>query len=200
LIFKEVYMKKMNNQKGFTLVEMAIVLVIGGMMLGAVMKGQGMIETFRAKKLITDIESISIACLTYFNMYNALPGDDSSNHGWAGVTGGNGNGWIDGGAEDDGIEAHEAWQALRRTGILRGNPAATGTVQFPVTPYGSRYYLGNRSFGAGVGKRNYVRVNHLTGILAESIDIKYDDGIYNTGSVHASDPYTNDNVDLYYSI
>ena len=193
-------MKKMNNQKGFTLVEMAIVLVIGGMMLGAVMKGQGMIETFRAKKLITDIESISIACLTYFNMYNALPGDDSSNHGWAGVTGGNGNGWIDGGAEDDGIEAHEAWQALRRTGILRGNPAATGTVQFPVTPYGSRYYLGNRSFGAGVGKRNYVRVNNLTGILAESIDIKYDDGIYNTGSVHASDPYTNDNVDLYYSI
>jgi prepilin-type N-terminal cleavage/methylation domain-containing protein len=193
-------MKTVNNQKGFTLVEMAIVLVIGGMMLGAVMKGQGMIENFRAKKLITDIESISIACLTYLNMYNALPGDDSSNHGWTGVTGGNGDGWIEGGTEKDGIEAQEAWQALRRTGILRGNPAATGVVQLPVSPYGGRYYLGNRSFGAGVGKRNYVGVNNLTGLIAESIDIKYDDGIYNTGSIHASDPYSQDTVDLYYSI
>ena len=71
-------MQSVKYQKGFTLVEMAIVLVIGGMMLGAVMKGQGMIENFKAKKLMTDIESISIACLTYLNMYNALPGDDES--------------------------------------------------------------------------------------------------------------------------
>ncbi len=192
-------MKKNFGQKGFTLVELAIVMVIIGLMIGAVLKGQAMIDDAKQKRLMNDIQGISAAYFTYYDRYNAIPGDDTSTHSWAGVTAGGGNGFVAGNNANNGTEGHEFWQALRYAGLLSGDPAATGAAHLQGHPYGSTYQVGNRNF-AGIGTKNYIQVTTLNGSVAERVDIKFDDGVYNTGTVQASAVYTSTNVNLYYGL
>lgn len=73
-------MKKAHtNQKGFTLVEMAIVLVVIGIILGAVLKGQDLIDNARAKQFVTKITTWEIALSTYFDRKGRFPGDSDKN-------------------------------------------------------------------------------------------------------------------------
>ncbi len=65
-----------NRQTGFTLVELAIVLVIIGLILGAVLKGQQMIENGRVKSVENDLKGVSTAYYAYLDRYKAIPGDD----------------------------------------------------------------------------------------------------------------------------
>ncbi len=65
-----------NNQKGFTLVEIAIVLVIIGLLLGGILKGQEMIVQAKIKNAITDFSGVSAAYFGYQDRYRATPGDD----------------------------------------------------------------------------------------------------------------------------
>lgn len=193
-------MIRKNDEQGFTLIEMALVLVLGGLMVGAVLKGQTMIDSFRVQRLAHDLQSISMAVNTYFNMYNALPGDDSRNHGWNSVTTGNSDGVIQGNSPEDGTEAHEAWQALRWAGLIIGDPEGAEHNISPPNPYGGQYYLSHKIFGRGLGRRNCVQVNGISGRVAESIDIKYDDGRHDSGIISASEEYTSGSVDLFYAI
>ncbi len=66
----------MNRQAGFTLVEIAIVVVIVGMLLAAVLKGREIILNAKIKQLENDYKGISAAIYTYQDRYKALPGDD----------------------------------------------------------------------------------------------------------------------------
>ena len=65
-----------NSQKGFTLVEIAIVLVIIGLLLGGILKGQEMITQAKIKNVIADVTGVSAAMYGYQDRYRALPGDD----------------------------------------------------------------------------------------------------------------------------
>ena len=65
-----------SKQSGFTLVEIAIVLVIIGLLLGGVLKGQEMITSGKAKSLFADKSAIQAAYNTYNDRFRALPGDD----------------------------------------------------------------------------------------------------------------------------
>src|SRR5450830_1275440 len=64
------------RQTGFTLVEIAIVLVIIGLLLGGILKGQEMIVQAKVKNSITDFSGISAAYFGYQDRYRAIPGDD----------------------------------------------------------------------------------------------------------------------------
>jgi len=66
-----------NQQGGFTLVEIAIVLVIIGLLLGGVLKGQELINSAKVKNLANDFRSISSFVYAYQDRFRALPGDDS---------------------------------------------------------------------------------------------------------------------------
>jgi prepilin-type N-terminal cleavage/methylation domain-containing protein len=187
-------------QKGFTLVELAIVMVIIGLMIGAVLKGQAMIDDAKQKRLMNDLQGISAAYFTYYDRYNAIPGDDTSTHGWTGVSAGNGDGFIGGSATNPDGESQEAWQALRYAGLISGDPTSTGKASLPGHSYGGKYGLSNRSFGSAVGTKNYILVDNVAGTVAETIDIKFDDGVYNTGTVQADAAYTNASVDVYYAL
>ena len=67
---------KRTPQQGFTLVEIAIVLVIIGLLLGGILKGQEMITQAKIKNVIADISGVSAAMYGYQDRYRALPGDD----------------------------------------------------------------------------------------------------------------------------
>lgn len=185
---------------GFTITEMSLALVMGGLLMGGVMKGENLVEGFQLRILMNDLQGISAAYNTYYNRYNALPGDDPRVHAWGAVKVGNSNGVIEGSSRRDGSEAHEAWQSLRYTGLISGDPRARGRDVLPLSPYGRPYELCSRNFGAGFGKKNSVRVTKLAGSVAEVVDATFDDGRHNTGRISASSSYTSDQVDLYYSL
>src|SRR2546428_4424077 len=115
------YDNKNLAQAGFTLVEIAIVLVIIGLLLGGILKGQEMITQARIKNVINDFNGITAAMNSYQDRYRALPGDDvNATSRWAGAFGGNGDGQFDG-----------ASAAGTATEVYNNIPAAAPTAAPP---------------------------------------------------------------------
>ena len=68
-------MHKRIHRSGFTLVELAIVLVIIGLIVGGVLVGQDLIKAVTVRAAVSQIEKYDAAANTFRNKYNALPGD-----------------------------------------------------------------------------------------------------------------------------
>ncbi len=64
-----------HTNKGFTLVEIAIVVILVGLAAAAVVKGTDMVQTVRKQALQTEIKSTKTAFEAFKKKYNALPGD-----------------------------------------------------------------------------------------------------------------------------
>ena len=66
-----------SQQSGFTLVEIAIVLVIIGLLLGGILKGQELINSAKVKNLANDFRVIPTYIYAYQDKFKSLPGDDA---------------------------------------------------------------------------------------------------------------------------
>ena len=64
------------RQQGFTLVEIAVVLLIVGLLLGGVLKGQALIDSAKVKNLAQDFRALPAMIHAYQDRFRALPGDD----------------------------------------------------------------------------------------------------------------------------
>ena len=63
------------RNKGFTLIELSIVLVIIGLLIGGLVAGNDMRKSAEVRSQITQIEKIQTATNTFKAKFNALPGD-----------------------------------------------------------------------------------------------------------------------------
>ncbi len=65
----------LKDRRGFTLIELAIVLVIIGIILGAILKGQSLINNARAKRTLNDMRGLEAMAWTFYDRYGRFPGD-----------------------------------------------------------------------------------------------------------------------------
>ena len=68
-------MKSIHTQKGFTLVELAIVMTIIGLLIGGILKGQELMENARVTSTVAQVKAYEAAITTFRDAYNAVPGD-----------------------------------------------------------------------------------------------------------------------------
>ncbi len=179
--------QSMRKQAGFTLVEIAIVLVIIGLLLGGVLKGQEMIENGRIKAVVNDMNGISVAYTSYFDRYRTVPGDELpatlTARGWAGTFGGNNNGRLDTAPGETftniALEQASMWRALRGSGLVSGDPTApVGPGSLPRTSGGGTMGVSYGAYGLpGVT----ICASGLTAKQAAGIESSID-GIATTGS------------------
>lgn len=67
--------KQMKRQAGFTLVELAVVMIIIGLLIGGVLKGQELIGNAQVTSTVAQVKAVDAATSTFRDMYSALPGD-----------------------------------------------------------------------------------------------------------------------------
>ena len=185
-----------HQQSGFTLVEIAIVLVIIGLLLGGVLKGQELINSAKAKSYAQDFRTIQAALYGFQDRFKGIPGDlAGANTKITGATlattGGTvGNGQIEGAwssttATD---ESCLAFQHMRLAGFLAGSTTVDCTA-------GSAYLQTNAD-GGRVGISSTMQMTAPTtmsgsynicstgvlGKIAKQLDTQLDDGNTETGS------------------
>jgi prepilin-type N-terminal cleavage/methylation domain-containing protein len=154
-----------NKQNGFTLVELAIALMVIGLLIGGVLKGQELIDNARIIRTLKDLNDYDTAAMIFRGTYNAVPGDirrperlpncneSPCNATLTSITG---NGIIDHGYVTAGIfdlEAHNFWLHLYNAGMIQNihtlNDVETEQVinasSVPSLslsgPFGGRYYI-----------------------------------------------------------
>jgi prepilin-type N-terminal cleavage/methylation domain-containing protein len=174
------------NQQGFTLVEIAIVLVIIGLLLGGILKGQEMITQAKIKNIVADFSGVSAAYYGYQDRYRAIPGDDPNAGTRWGATPGGGNGQVGGkyNSQTATDESRLWWDHLRRAGFVAG----AGTQQ-PFNAVTGILGVQTGDAGAPVGPAlgGFVSLivcsANLPDKIAIAVDTQMDDGVPNTGTV-----------------
>jgi len=176
------------KQTGFTLIEIAIVLVIIGLLLGGVLKGQELITSARVRNLISQQDGTKAAYFGFLDRFRALPGDytqASTNISCTpACTNGNGNGQIRSILGGDTVDEHIAvWEHLSKSGFINGSftyavvpETATSAATNPYVRYIRVIY--DTAYGAGTGsiRHNVKSGNQIPSDIMAEIDRKIDDG------------------------
>lgn len=184
---------KSRSQQGFTLIEIAIVLVIIGLLLGGVLQGQQLIENSRVKSATNDFNGIAAGAFSYQDRYGRLPGDDGPNldalkargASWAAVSAGDADGVVDAAADDTftgaaGGESGDFFQHLRAAGFIGGDPALTGAQALPQNPFGGLIGITTANINNGLNGSK-ICMSNVSGSGAIALDTQLDDGNGATG-------------------
>ena len=203
---------KTSGQSGFTLVEIAVVLVLIGLMLGGILKGQQLISSAKVRNLAAQNAGIQAAYYGFIDRYRQVPGDMPAalacsaisaqvdrNCGGSPVIGGNQNGRIDRWEEAGALWAHLSHAGLLNGGYGGDTPSAaqyevgvlTGQVpgnawQQPVLlGFTDDYDHGGAAAGATV-RLAYVFGAGVSPSLLRALDVKLDDGKPGSGVVRGT--------------
>ena len=202
------------KQSGFTLVEIAIVLVIIGLLLGGVLKGQELINSAKVKNMVNDFRSTSTFVSGYQDRFRAFPGDQNQGQVDAafGTTPVNGaqanictptapgkcainNGHLDGSWNDKTVasETYIFWQHVRLANLAAGPVDTTVGNFLPTNADGGQIGIESgisatgtaTPFITGMRGSYYVCMEGVLGRYAKQIDTTMDDGNTAGGSVQA---------------
>jgi type II secretory pathway pseudopilin PulG len=196
---------KSRTQQGFTLLEIAILIVIVGLILAGVIKGQEMITSAKVKRVAGQIDEIRAAYFGFQDRYKALPGDYADadvyiDCGASACLKGDGDGRIR--ANDTpiaGSQAHEdilVWTHLSGSGLLKGDykmadgeslATDTDTPRNPYSAYLQIVFDGDYGLGgAGVPRHQLKTGPQIPVEVVAELDRKTDDGKPYTGAVQFS--------------
>ncbi|MDQ7015401.1 MAG: prepilin-type N-terminal cleavage/methylation domain-containing protein [Gammaproteobacteria bacterium] len=180
----------MKRLRGFTLIEIAIVLVIIGLILGGVLKGQELINSARVRSMTDQVNGITAAWFAFQDRYRALPGDygQASTQINATLVDGDGNGQIDSNAERG-----QVWAQLQAANMLIGSydGAATGSDYNCAAGTCPQNILGrsmlitfdNQGSGGAAAGNELWSGNSISALVLAEMDRKMDDGIATTGDM-----------------
>lgn len=204
------------NQRGFTLVETAVVLVIIGLILGGILGSRSLIRSMQAKDVIAIVEDLRAATAYFKQRHSYLPGDwpytpgEISNVTTATTVGTNGNGAIEGtiganGQAQAGSETEAApWHLYNAGFISKIDSADTG--RRIKTLYGAVQITTPANSGvtnyAGINTtvRNVIVFLNLPCDVATEVDRKIDDGVSTTGRAMMQTVCTEDNTVPAYAV
>jgi len=195
----------MKKRQGFTLVEMSIVIVIVGLLLGMVLKGKEMITNAKIQNIENSFNSLAQAVSIYQERYHALPGDDK----WAdlkfgdnediSITNGNGDGVIKGDFDShtNGEEARLVWSHLRYAHLVLRVNADDDQQEQPANPYFGLTGISSNSKDNGAQGKNmplFVGLTQIPGHIAIILESHSDDLIANKGRIRSNqNNYDGDN-------
>jgi prepilin-type N-terminal cleavage/methylation domain-containing protein len=181
--------KQWTGEKGFTLIELSIVLVIIGLLIGGILVGQDLIKAAEVRAQISQIEQYNTAVNTFRGKYGAIPGDMNIatadqfgfpvGAGCTGITGQrDGNGLIDGGSGSAGNnpdlqfigEVELFWQDLTTPGITSlipgsfPNSGATASCNVLTESSLPATQIGQYLPAGKIGRGTYVMVGEVNGL------------------------------------
>ncbi|MGB1539742.1 MAG: type II secretion system protein [Rickettsiales bacterium] len=122
------------RQKGFSLVELSIVLTIIALLAGGILAGRHLIRTTAVNSVTVSIDQYTNAILTFHDRYFGFPGDmpDATDH-WPGTVDGNGDYIITAFESGGEFEGYRAWQQLALAGLIEGSYTGTTPSTFACT-------------------------------------------------------------------
>lgn len=175
------------RQGGFTVVEVALVMMLFALLAGVVLAANELILSARARTLGADLDAYRSAYFGFLDRYRAMPGDMGTavRDIRGATTNGNGDGRIEPvGAVD---EPAAAWEHLVRAGYLQGSLRTSDRLA-PVNVFGApaRIETGNRFAGSSAPRHNFNTGNLIPASVLAEIDRKLDDGAATTGAVRFS--------------
>lgn len=196
------------RQTGFTLVEIAIVLVIIGLLLGGILKGQELINSARVRNIADQGSATQAAYYGFIDRYRQVPGDWGQAAATTGIgqaivsplaaNGNAGNGRVN---ANDYDEASGVWEQLSKSGFINGLYVGAGTAanyidgtRAPVNAFNGTVALSrfsgtnvaaNDYQGTGGSRLAYVYGPQIPATIMRELDVKLDDGAPLTGIVRA---------------
>lgn len=189
--------RPLNSTFGFTLVEVAIVLVVLGLLIMSVAKGQELFQNARVHNILAQQAAVEQAVLAFEDRYRALPGDyaHASMSIWCGPSAclnGNGNGRVEPGTNGAVHEDILAWAHLSGAGFLRESfqmldagvsiPAPNNS---PSNIYGGYLEVAFDSvWGYSTNpliRHNLKTGNYVPAVVLSEVDLKIDDGLPGSG-------------------
>lgn len=177
----------MTSQRGFTLVELAVVLVIIALVVGGVLIGRDLIASASVSNFISALERYNSGAATFQLKYKGLPGDLRSNeaemYGFAARTGGlgmgDGNGFLEGCAQGSkrlGCESALFWRDMWEGGVSPfGSTTATnipvdGTAGgFRIADYlpGTPFRTGTSVYAYSLNSRNGYYISRISSVSSD---------------------------------
>ncbi len=190
------------QQSGFTLVEIAIVLVIIGLLLGGVLKGQELINSAKVKNLANDFRTVPIFIYGYQDKFKRLPGDDdgaddSRFTGYKKATAAGQtqkSGVIEGlwNSVDVTSENVLFWQHVRGAGLAAGSTdfTSTATASLPSNAEGGMIGIQMTAPMTGLAGTYYLCSQNINAKTAQQLDTTVDDGKPDSGTMRAQATYS----------
>lgn len=173
-----------NNRKGFSLIEVAIAIVVVGLVVSMTLKGRELIHTAKLNSVIEQVNTFRMTAQLFIDKYNALPGDLANAKYMIGSSLENGRGDGRFVNVDDG---KRFWEHLVASGLL-SIELAHG---FPVSRIGGYYFISDQVDGLDgiwiVLSSGTANNSTFSGIISQEdaymIDKKCDNGVPNSGDV-----------------